>query len=684
MENTKKTKRALLSSILSVILCMAMLIGTTFAWFTDSVTSGKNKIAAGNLDVELEYRDQNGEWKTVTADTNLFSEDALWEPGHTEVVYLRVKNAAALALKYQLTVTAANETTFTNALGETDCRLSDYLVFGQAESDTEITQYATREDAWAAAGNTQGLSDYAKESVLYPAEAADGPSEQYIALVVYMPTAVGNEANYRGDAIPSIDLGVNLVATQTSYETDSFGNDYDAFDFDEEGIIVNKNEDGKIVSAIVPEGTTVLKANTFKNQTALTSVSLPSTLTEIEKSAFYGCSSLKEIEIPDGVTSIGSAAFQQAYSLTKVKLPTNLTAIGSQMFAYCRALTEIEVPDGVTTIGKDAFYHCDSLAEINIPDSVTSMGAEAFRSCSSLTNMVLPDSVTTIGVNAFYGCESLETFKLSANLESIGGACFRDCSKLKAIDLPAGLQSIGSLAFMNTGLTSIEIPASVTSLEGDAFSDCPELMTITVADGNPVYRSEGNCLIKGNTIIAGCSGSDLTQTSGITAIGPHAFDGTAITEVHIPDTVTTIGDRAFQDCAQLTAVDIPEKVTKIPHGGFEGCRKLERVTMGNSVTEIGGFAFNCCNIKSITLPSTLTSIQQYGFGSCPLTRVEGCTNLTYIGRETFSYQLEYLDLKFGYWNGSGAYKGKKITNGEEAAKLGKKYMEMRFTTEADW
>lgn len=202
-----------------------MLVGSTFAWFTDSVTSGNNKIVAGNLDVELEYRNQEGAWNPVTEATKLFQEDALWEPGHTEVVYLRVKNAGTLALKYQLAVTVAHETTFTNAFGKTDCRLSDYLVFGKVESDTEIAKYATREEAWAAAGDTLGLSDYTKEAELYPAETEGKPSEQYVALVVYMPTSVGNEANYRGDVIPSVDLGMNLVATQTPYEEDGFGDD---------------------------------------------------------------------------------------------------------------------------------------------------------------------------------------------------------------------------------------------------------------------------------------------------------------------------------------------------------------------------------------------------------------------------------------------------------------------------
>ena len=87
MIQTKNTKRALLISILSVLVCCAMLVGTTFAWFTDSVSSANNKIASGNLDVEL-YQVKGGVETLVTEGTNLFSENALWEPGYTEVIYL--------------------------------------------------------------------------------------------------------------------------------------------------------------------------------------------------------------------------------------------------------------------------------------------------------------------------------------------------------------------------------------------------------------------------------------------------------------------------------------------------------------------------------------------------------------------------------------------------------------------
>ena len=109
MKKTRSTKQALIMSALSLLLCMSMLIGTTFAWFTDSVESLNNKIVAGNLDVELYWSTDASDWKKVDDTTNVFT-DELWEPGHTEVVYLKVVNEGTLALKYQLGINVASET----------------------------------------------------------------------------------------------------------------------------------------------------------------------------------------------------------------------------------------------------------------------------------------------------------------------------------------------------------------------------------------------------------------------------------------------------------------------------------------------------------------------------------------------------------------------------------------------
>ncbi len=234
MTKTKSTKRALLMSMLSMLLCIAMLVGSTFAWFTDSVTSGNNKILAGNLDVELEYTTASeseaedglstATWHEVNNDTDsLFAKEALWEPGYTEVVYLRVKNAGTLALKYKLGINVANKVIGKTA-DDKDIDLANFIEFGVAKADTPFTDRSTAREA-VKADAVKLSAGYASESetTLDKEETSDP-----FALVVYMPEDVGNDANYgTGKTKPEITLGINLVATQATVEEDSFDNLYD-------------------------------------------------------------------------------------------------------------------------------------------------------------------------------------------------------------------------------------------------------------------------------------------------------------------------------------------------------------------------------------------------------------------------------------------------------------------------
>ena len=217
----KTTKSALLTSSISLLLCFAMLLGTTFAWFTDSVTSANNIIKSGNLDVTFEYWNGSG-WTSVEEASDILTNE-LWEPGVTEVAYLKVANAGSLALKYQMGINIVSEIEGTNVAGDT-FKLSDYIQFGVVENVNGATEaYADRADAVAAVSNADIISaGYTTESTI---EA--GAADQYFALVVWMPTTVGNEANHNGTAVPQIDLGINVVATQVANEDDSFDINYD-------------------------------------------------------------------------------------------------------------------------------------------------------------------------------------------------------------------------------------------------------------------------------------------------------------------------------------------------------------------------------------------------------------------------------------------------------------------------
>ena len=220
MTKQKSTKRSLLLSALSLLMCLSLFVGSTFAWFTDSVVSGENKIVAGNLDIELEYYDENDEWTTVDGATNLFDE-TLWEPGHTDVVYLRLKNVGSLALKYKLSLSVASETPGINVYGD-EFLLSDYIRMGVVE-DVQPS-FASCDEARAAVTNNNGIIG---EGYAAAGEMTKDADDLYMAVVVYMPESVDNKANYRGEKVPTIDFGINLVATQLAHEEDSFDDSYD-------------------------------------------------------------------------------------------------------------------------------------------------------------------------------------------------------------------------------------------------------------------------------------------------------------------------------------------------------------------------------------------------------------------------------------------------------------------------
>ena len=222
---TKSSKRALLLSALAIVLCIAMLIGTTYAWFTDTASTAVNKIQSGNLDVQLEYSKDFSEWKNVTEETKLFEDSTVWEPGRTEIVYLRVKNAGTLALKYTLGIYNLYNSTGKNVLGN-KYRLSDYVKLGAAEADAA---YADRAAAINAVDADAKLISDIDNSGMAGASLEPNDTKIY-ALVLYMPTEVGNEANPKNKDpywAAKMSFGISVSATQAMSESDSFDNTYD-------------------------------------------------------------------------------------------------------------------------------------------------------------------------------------------------------------------------------------------------------------------------------------------------------------------------------------------------------------------------------------------------------------------------------------------------------------------------
>jgi len=216
--------------------------------------------------------------------------------------------------------------------------------------------------------------------------------------------------------------------------------------------------------------------------------------------------------------------------------------------------------------------------------------------------------------------------------------------------------SIGNVAFIESSITTVTIPNSVTSIGTNAFFDCTSLTNITVIAGNPDYSSMNGVLFNQNQTMliqfpAGLGGS-YTITNSVTSIGDEAFDGcSSLTNVTIPGSVTSIGDYAFAVCTNLTSVTIGNSATSIGFDAFAVCTSLTSVTIPNSVTSIGAAAFgDCTSLTSVTIGNSVTSIGEGAFVTClSLTSVTIPNSVTSIGDDAFFF---CASLKSAYFQGN--------------------------------
>lgn len=279
------------------------------------------------------------------------------------------------------------------------------------------------------------------------------------------------------------------------------------------------------------------------------------------KSRSYADNRNMELTIPnkiDGynVTSIGDYVFHERSNLSSVEIPESVTSIRDGAFAGCSSLSNIEIPSGVISIGDWTFAGCSSLSNIEMPSSVTSIGDSAFTKCSSLSSIEIPGSVTSIGNSVFAKCSSLSSIEIPESVTSIGNFAFEGCRSLRSVEIPSSVTSIGSAAFFAcSNLRIIEIPGSVTSIEDLAFGECSGLNNIKVDKSNKVYDSRNDCNAIINTstnaLVRGCGSTVIPES--VTSIGNCAFDGcNSLKSIEIPSSVTSIGNNAFYDCNSLT------------------------------------------------------------------------------------------------------------------------------------
>ena len=382
----------------------------------------------------------------------------------------------------------------------------------------------------------------------------------------------------------------------------------------------------------------------------LVSYTIPDTVTAICNFAFFHSffgSFISELTIPNSVISIGDSAFENCSNLTSLTIPNSITTVGSNPF---RGLTlqldnrspHFYVEDNVlfTADKKLLIAYCSRQTSYSIPNSVTSIGDGAFW-CSRLTSLTIPDLVTTIGDSAFYWCSSLISLTIPNSVTSIGDWAFKNCSSLTSLTIPNSVTAIGDSAFWHcSSLTSLTIPESVTTIGVNAFSG----LILQLDNRSPHFYVEDNVLFTADKsqLIAYCSPqtsycipdsvttigdraflscsrlTSLTIPNSVTSISNNAFSGcSSLTSLTIPASVSSIGDSAFENCRSLTSLTIPASVSSIGDNAFENCRSLTSLTISNSVTAIGDSAFwNCYSLTSLTIPDSVTTIGDSAFDNC--------------------------------------------------------------------
>lgn len=420
--------------------------------------------------------------------------------------------------------------------------------------------------------------------------------------------------------------------------------------------------------------------------------------------------SIKTIVFTDGVTTICNYAFSICTNLTSVIISDSVTSIGNNAFYNCASLTDIAIPNHVITIGNNAFSDCGSLSNITIGDRVTSIGRAAFYNCTSLTSVTVPDSVTSIGMYAFRDCTSLTgicvdegnmsycsdsagilfnkdkttliqapgallgSYTINDSITSINGNAFSNCTSLTGIILPESVISIGDDAFSNcTSLTGIMLPESMISIGDDAFSNCISLTGITIPDSVTSI---------GSNAFYNCTNlSKIAIGSGVVTIGNGAFYGcTNLSDVYVTDPIAwcnikfayltanpmCYGNKIHildEEGNEVTDIMLDASVTVIPDYVFKGCTNLTSITIPDSVTSIGDDAFfNCTSLTNVMIPDSLTSIGGWAFYGCTsLTNVTISSGVTSIGNCAFYHCDGLTDVYYT----AGESQWRAISKGEE-------------------
>lgn len=372
------------------------------------------------------------------------------------------------------------------------------------------------------------------------------------------------------------------------------------------------------MSTFIPDGITTITSTAFTMCEGLTSIYIPSSVTKLNGNPFIGCSELESIvvdpentkydsrdncngivekssrtlitgckntTIPTSVRTLGHSCFSHLNSLISYEIPSHVTTIGLEAFSTCTNLKTIIIGSGVKVIDGHAFFQCTRLEEVNMDKNLnlTTIGSDAFAVCSSLPEITLPSTVTTVGNDAFILCYKLRTVKSLRRTPptASGNYCFSDSTRqLGTLYVPLfGLEAYRNAEVWKDFANIVALPTQFKVDDLYYLSSSDSTASVTM---NPVEQYSNYNAYQGDIVIP-----DTVSYQGyhftITAVGRNAFDGSDITSVFIPKSVTTIEAEAFQGCTSLKQVTFSKNVNFIGQKAFNYCNALEEVTCKGKV-----------------------------------------------------------------------------------------------------
>lgn len=387
-------------------------------------------------------------------------------------------------------------------------------------------------------------------------------------------------------------------STPFAVSAESTGTTSDGFEYIiKDGTATITGYTGEESEIIIPEEingytVTVIGEKAFYFKHKITKVKIPDTVTILENEAFYGCDMLEEINLPKSLEFIGKEVL--CYSIIEsIEIP-NSTFI-------CAELDIENHYDGntYTRYERGPFKECDNLSNITFAEGVTRIPDNLFAGLTALESINIPDTVEFIGKSAFAYCRNLKEVSFPEGLKEIQIEAFSNCISLKEVKLPKTLQKIGGSSFGESGLESVNIPASLDEVIATAYSTIVNEATFASYPG-PFWKCENL--------------KNVHIDDGVTEIIPHLFTKTTgLEKVILPEGVKKIGCDAFMGCSSLDEVDFPDSLTEIDMNAFAGDISLKKFELPKNLQKLGKYAFECIGIEEIEIPASLKEAEGDNF-----------------------------------------------------------------------